>query len=112
MSNWILINEWGEGSKTYLDQDSIKINGATKQLWIKYYMEPPGKDKRTQKDVREMLMLEEYDCEKRTSCAHQIVFKYTDGSLSEPLSVEPRWAPVSGGNEITLRFLCEMIPAK
>ena len=107
MSDWLLIDEWGKGSKTYIDQSSIEDNSGIKRAWIKYYMEPPGKDKISQKDVKEMLMLEEYDCKQRKFCVDRIIFNYLDGSSGEPLTPEHQWAPVTGRKEIIFRFICK-----
>ncbi len=75
------------------------------RAWVKYVLSPPGMDKTCNKEVNEMLMLEEYDLSKSTFTIHRIVFRYVDGTTGEPVKPAPSWAPATAGNKKTLEFL-------
>jgi hypothetical protein len=109
MPDWVLINEWGAGSMTYVDRNSIESSGENKRAWVRYYLEPPGGDRINDKQIREMLMFEEYDCSRKQVRLHRMVFRYLDGTTGEPGSPFSEWRPARGGNEITLKFLCKQI---
>jgi hypothetical protein len=69
-------------------------------------MKKAGIDKISQKEVREILMLEEYDCSINKFLLHRIVFNYVDGSPSRSMSAVPHWAHATAGHKKTLNFLC------
>jgi len=52
-----------------------------------------------------MLNSEEYNLLAGTFRVHKIVFQYTDGTESAPLSTVLEWLPAEGGNQRTLMFL-------
>ena len=103
-SEWVLVNEFGD-SKIYVDKASIQKSGSIVMVSVRYDLNPPGTDKRNDKPVKEMLMLEEYNISNGEFRLHNILFTYTDESLSEPLSVVPTWSTATAGNLKTLQFL-------
>jgi len=66
---------------------------------------PPGADKRNNKEVVAMFNVEEYDLRAGAFRVQQIVFRYTDGTESEPLGTDLEWKPATHENQHTLRFL-------
>ena len=72
---------------------------------VRYVLNPPGTDNRNDKPVHELLMLEEYNMHSRKFRVHNILFTYTDKTVSEPFSVEPTWSTATSGNLKTLQFL-------
>lgn len=103
-SVWCLINEFGK-SKTYVNTSSITRSGNTASAWIAYSLDPFGVDKRNGENVREMLMLEEYNLDNKCFRVYQSVFIYAEGTASAPIHFEPQWKPATNGNQATLEFL-------
>jgi hypothetical protein len=103
-SDWVIVNEFG-GGKCYVDRVSIQKRGFHISAWVKYELNPPGTDKLNKKQVKEMLMLEEYDLNANTFRVHRILFNYVDGTTGEPVLPKGEWKPATGGNEKTLNFL-------
>ena len=102
--DWALVNEFGE-SKCFVDKNSIEKRGALVRALVMYSLVPPGTDKRNNKQAGTMLNIEEYDLRAGTFRIQQIVFQYTDGTESAPLSTDLKWKPATGGNQDTLMFL-------
>jgi hypothetical protein len=102
--DWAIVNEFG-GSKCFVDRNSIEKRGEIARALVMYSLDPPGIDKRNDKKVAAMLNIEEYNLRTGTFRLQQIVFQYTDGIESEPLSTDPDWKPATGGNQSTLKFI-------
>lgn len=102
--NWAAVNQFGS-STTYVDIASIKRNGSLVIVRVRYALNPPGIDRRNGKAVNEMQTIEEYDTANILFRVHVILFVYTDGKKSTPLSTEPVWKSATEGNLKTLEFL-------
>jgi hypothetical protein len=102
--DWAVVNEFG-GSKCFVDRNSIEKRGEIARALVMYSLDPPGTDKRNEKKVATMLNIEEYNLRTGTFRLLQIVFQYTDGTESEPLSTDPDWKPATAGNQSTLKFI-------
>jgi hypothetical protein len=102
--DWVIVNEFGS-SKCFVDRNSIEKRGEIARALVMYSLVPPGIDKRNDKKVAAMLNIEEYNLRTGTFRLQQIVFQYTDGTESEPLSADPDWKPATGGNQSTLKFI-------
>ena len=102
--DWALVNKVGD-SRTYVDLASLQQAGSLVMATVRYALNPPGEDKRNGKPVKEMLMQEEYDTRAGRLRVHRILFTYTDGTPSAPLSTEPAWCAATAGNLKTLQFL-------
>jgi hypothetical protein len=81
---------------------SIMAIGTQKSKWS---TTSPTSHKISEREVKEMLMLEEYDLGKSCFRVHRIVFNYIDGTSGEPAVPVPSWVPATGGNEKTIEFL-------
>lgn len=102
--DWALVNEFGK-SKCFVDENSIEKRGVVVRALVMYSLVPPGTDKRNKKQVGTILNMEEYDLRAGTFRIQQIVFQYTDGTESAPLSTDLEWRSATGGNQDTLMFL-------
>ena len=102
--DWALVNKFGD-SRTYVDRASLQQAGSLVMATVRYALNPPGTDKRNGKPVKEMLMQEEYDTKAGRFRVHRILFTYTDGTPSTPLSTEPTWCAATASNLKTLQFL-------
>jgi hypothetical protein len=101
---WILINEFGS-TKVYADSASIEREGWLRRVLVKYELSPYGTDRRNGKEVREMLMKEEYELSSSRFRVHQFSFTYADGTVAEPLLADAVWKLAAGGNAKTLDYL-------
>lgn len=104
VSKWQVVNEFGD-CKTLIDLASIEIDGRLLCVKALYDLKPSGVDKRNNKPVRQMLMLEEYDLETEQFRVFRIEFVYEDGSPNSILSTEPVWKPATAGHAKTLQAL-------
>jgi hypothetical protein len=102
--DWALVNVFGE-SKIFVDRNSVEKRGPIVRALVMYSLAPLGTDKRNNKKVAVMLNIEEYDLSAGAFRVQQIVFQYTDGTESAPLSTDLKWKPATEGNQRTLMFL-------
>jgi hypothetical protein len=101
--DWQLVNEFGN-SKCFVDSNSIEKHEGKVRALVMYSLDPPGTDKRNNKQVAAMLNVEEYDLAAALFRVHRITFHYADGTESEPLGTDLTWKPATGGNQKTLAF--------
>jgi hypothetical protein len=102
--DWELVNEFGK-SKCFVDINSIEVHETCVRALVMYSLDPPGTDRRNNKEVSEMLNVEEYDLIAGQFRVHRIYFRYAEGGEGEPLGTDLAWKPATGGNQQTLTFL-------
>lgn len=110
-TTWALIHEFGE-SKVYLDQSSVRATGSLATASVMYDLKPSGNDRRNNKPVKRMLMIEEYDLQRAKFRAHRLVFFYEDGTRSDPLEMGADWKDATDGNAKTLAALRRLAPTQ
>ena len=103
-SQWKLITEV-DGVKVYLDEASIEAVGTIRRVVLKYVTTQYGTDLRNGKAVKETVMHEEYDLHSSNFRIHRITFVYDNGEVGDPLSIDPKWQPATGGSQTNLEYL-------
>lgn len=104
MPDWTLIHQW-DGGNTYIDNSQVKNDGSRYTAWVLMDLDTPAQVKFVGKAAKQLVNLEEYDGNTRQFRVLRMLFRYVDGTADEPFTVNPKWAPATVGNEITLNYL-------
>jgi len=104
-AKWQLVHEYGSGSKVYIDENSIKIDGHRVCALVRHTLDPLGFDKISQQPVKEILFEKEFDLSNQTSYYHSIQFTHENGNVTNPMPMQGEWSPADQGTSVELEYL-------
>jgi hypothetical protein len=104
--DWVVVEEWGNGGRTLIDTSDIWRNGPYRLAWLKYQLNAPAKVGGADREVKEMMNLEEYDCEMSQFRIRSIIPVFADSTPGRVESVGSAWEPLKGPRERPFAYLC------